>query len=215
MTQPPAVVRVRGEATADYAPDRATLAVHVRESSPDGRSDALARASAVAADLRAALDGAPGVRRVVLSQVSVHERWAWDPAAGTHERAGWEATVGGTVQADAGAVPEVAEAVAAAGAGIAGVSWELDDPAAARRAVRRAAVDAAREAAEDLADAVGRPLGALRELADPGLSSAVAGGPETPAVMARGSAGGSPALDLDPQDVTVHAVVEATYALGD
>jgi uncharacterized protein len=215
VTQPPAVVRVRGEATADSAPDHAILAVHVRESSSDSRAAALALASAVAADLREALDDAPGVRRVVLSRVAVHERWAWDPAAGTDERAGWEATVGGTVQADAGAVPEVAEAVAAAGAGIGGVVWELDDPAAVRRAVRRAAVDAAREAATDLADAVGRPLGSLRELADPGLSSAVAGGPETTAVMARSSAGGGPTLDLDPQDVTVRAVVEATYALDD
>ncbi|WP_170149278.1 SIMPL domain-containing protein [Geodermatophilus normandii] len=204
---------MRGEASADHVPDRATLAVHVRESSPDSRVAALARASEVAADLRAALDGADGVRRVVLSRVSVHERWSWDPGAGTNQRAGWEATVGGTVEADAGAVPDLAETVAAAGAGIAGVSWELDDPAAARRAVRRAAVDAAREAATDLADAVGRPLGPLRELAAPGLSSAVTGGPEAMAVMARGSAGGGPALDLDPQDVTVRAVVEATYAL--
>lgn len=215
MPQPPAVVRVRGEATADHAPDRATLAVHVRESSPDSRSAALARASEVTAHLRSALDGAEGVRRVVLSRVSVHEQWSWDPGAGTNQRAGWEATVGGTVEVDAGAVPEVAEVVAAAGAGIGGVSWELDDTAAVRRAVRRAAVDAAREAATDLADAVGRPLGPLRELADPGLSSAAPGGPETMAAMTRGSVGGGPSLDLDPQDVTVSAVVEATYALED
>ncbi|MGY1730577.1 SIMPL domain-containing protein [Geodermatophilus sp. SYSU D01045] len=210
MTLPPAVVRVRGEACADHPPDCATLAVHVREVSPDGRAAALAVASGVAAGLRAALDGVAGVRAVVLSRVSVHERFVWD--TGTAERAGWEATVGGTVQADAGAVPELAEVVAAAGAGIGGVSWDLDDPAAARRAVRRAAVAAAREAAADLADAVGRPLGPLLELADPGLSSAVPGAPETMAVMARG---GGPALELDPQDVVVRAVVEATYALGE
>jgi uncharacterized protein len=206
-----AVVRVRGEASADHAPDAAVLSVHVRAVSPSSRAEALERASAGTAGLRAALEAAAGVRRVVLSRVSVHERHAWDPDTGRHRRDGWEASVDGSVRVDADAADDVAEVVAGAGAGIGGVGWELDD--AARRAVRRAAVEAAREAAEDLADAVGRPLGALVELADAGLSSAAVPGPERMAVMARGSVGGAPELRLDPHDVTVHAVVEATYAL--
>ena len=215
MIPPAAVVRVRGEATADHPPDAVVLAVSVAETSPDGRADALERAAAVVAGLRSALDGAAGVRRVVLSRVSVHERHDWEPTTGRHRHAGWEATVSGSVHADAAAVEALASAVAAAGAGIAGVGWELDDPAAARRAVRRAAVEAAREAATDLADAVGRDLGPLLELADPGLSSATAPGVEAIAFTARGAVGGGPDLHLDPQDVTVSAVVEATYVLGD
>ena len=208
-----AVVRVRGEASAEHAPDAAVLTVHVRAVSPSSRAEALERASALTAGLRAALGPAAGVRRVVLSRVAVHERHAWDPDTGRHRRDGWEASVDGSVRVDADAADAVAEVVAGAGAGIGGVGWELDDPASARRAVRRAAVEAAREAAEDLADAVGRPLGALVELADAGLSSVSAPGPETMAVMARGSVGGAPELRLDPHDVPVHAVVEATYAL--
>ncbi|MGY1702203.1 SIMPL domain-containing protein [Geodermatophilus sp. SYSU D00766] len=213
MSGPRAVVRVRGESTAEHPPDVAVLSVSASATSPDSRERALTEASEVTARLRAALEGADGVRRVVLSRVSVHERSAWDPAAGRHEPAGWEATVGGSVRADAGAAENLAEVVAAAGAGIGGVAWELDDPAAARRAVRRAAVEAAREAAADLADAAGRDLGPLLELADAGLSSAAA--PESMAVMARGSPDGGPGLTLDPRDVTVSAVVEATYALDD
>ncbi|SHF98852.1 SIMPL domain-containing protein [Geodermatophilus nigrescens] len=208
-----AVVRVRGEASAEHAPDAAVLAVHARAVSPSSRAEALERASALAAGLRAALEPAAGVRRVVLSRVSVHERHAWDPDTGRHRPDGWEASVSGSVRVDAGAADSVAEVAAGAGAEIGGVAWELDDPASARRAVRRDAVDAAREAAEDLADAVGRPLGALVELADAGLSSTTAGGPELMMAKGRGAMGGEPELHLDPQDVTVHAVVEATYAL--
>ena len=213
MSAPRAVVRVRGEASAEHPPDVATLSVHVRATSAASRAEALEEASAVAAALRAALDAAAGVRRVVLSRVSVHERHAWDPDTGRHRRDGWEAAVSGTVRADVDAVETLAGVVAGAGAGLGGVGWALDDPAAARRAVRRAAVDAAREAADDLADAVGRPLGPLVELADAGLSSGTVPNGEAVAVMARGSGGGAPELVLDPQDVVVHAVVEATYAL--
>ncbi|MGY1609399.1 SIMPL domain-containing protein [Geodermatophilus sp. SYSU D00700] len=213
MSAPRAVVRVRGEATADHPPEVAVLAVSASAVSPDSRQTALDEASRVAARLREALAAADGVRRVVLSRVAVHERFAWDPGAGRHQPAGWEATVAGSVHADAAAAEALAEVVAAAGAGIGGVGWELDDPAVARRAVRRAAVDAAREAATDLADAVGRGLGPLLELADAGLSSAAV--PEAMAVMARGSAEAGPGLQLDPRDVTVSAVVEATYALDD
>ncbi len=211
MSEPRAVVRVRGEASAEHAPDVAVLSVSVAAVSADSRADALERAAAVVAALRAALEGAAGVRQVVLSRVSVHERSDWDPAAGRPVHTGWEATVGGSVRADAGAAGELAAVVTPAGADVAGISWELDEPAAARRAVRRAAVGAAREAAADLADAVGRSLGPLLELADAGLSSGAA--PEAMAVLGR--AGGGPAPRLDPQDVVLHAVVEATYALGD
>ncbi|SFO26529.1 hypothetical protein SAMN05660359_02360 [Geodermatophilus obscurus] len=212
MSAPRAVVRVRGEATADSPPDVAVLSVSAAEVSTVSRADALKRAAAVVAALRSALDGAAGVRRVALSRVSVHERSEWDELAGRSRRAGWEATVGGWVRADAGAAEALAGVVAAAGAGIAGVGWELEDPAVARRAVRRAAVDAAREAAADLADAAGRSLGPLLELADAGLSSGVAA-PESTVLMARGAADGGPELHLDPRDVTVSAVVEATYVL--
>ena len=211
MSEPRAVVRVRGEASAEHAPDVAVLSVSAAAVSTESRAAALEQAAAVVAALRAALDGAAGVRQVSLSRVWVHERSDWDPAAGRPTPAGWEATVGGSVRADAAAAEELAAVVTAAGAGIDGISWELDEPAAARRAVRRAAVGAAREAAADLADAVGRPLGPLRELADAGLSSGAA--PEAMAVMGR--AGGGPPLRLDPRDVVLHAVVEATYALGD
>ncbi len=211
MSGPRAVVRVRGEASAEHAPDVALLTVSAAAVSADGRADALRQAAAVVAALRSALDGAAGVRQVVLSRVSVHERTDWDPAAGRPRHTGWEAAVGGRVRADAAAAEELTAVVTAAGADVAGISWELDEPAAARRAVRRAAVEAAREAAADLADAVGRPLGPLVELADAGLSSGAAGAVEVVAV--RGTVGGGP--QLDPQDVVLHAVVEATYALAD
>jgi hypothetical protein len=212
VSAPRAVVRVRGEATADSPPDVAVLAVSARAGSTGSRADALERAAAVVAALRSALDGAAGVRRVALSRVSVHEVRERDPLTDRRLPGRWEASVGGWVRADVEAAEALIGVVAAAGVSIDDVGWELDAPAAARRAVRRAAVEAAREAAADLADAAGRPLGALLELADAGLSSGAR--PEAMAVMARGAAGG-PDLHLDPRDVTLSAVVEATYALDD
>ncbi len=213
MSAPRAVVRVRGEATHPHPPDVAVLSVHVRAESRDSRAVALEQAAAVTEGLRAALDGAQGVRRVALSRVSVHVRSDWDPDSGRPEHRGWMAVVGGSVRVDVDAAETLVEVVAAAGVGVTGVAWELDDPAAARRAVRRAAVDAAREAAADLAVALGGPLGPVVDVADAGLSSGAV--PEAMAVMARGSADGAPHLQLDPEDVVVSAVVEATYALGD
>ncbi|HYO36209.1 MAG TPA: SIMPL domain-containing protein, partial [Geodermatophilus sp.] len=101
MSAPRAVVRVRGEATADSPPDVAVLAVSARAGSTASRADALERAAAVVAALRSALDGAAGVRRVALSRVSVHERSEWDPSAARPVPTGWEAAVGGWVRADA------------------------------------------------------------------------------------------------------------------
>ena len=212
MSAPRAVVRVRGEATADHPPDVAVLSVSAAAVSTTGRADALERATAVVAGLRSALYGATGVRRVALSRASVHEVRERDPLTDRRLPSRWEAVVGGSVRAGVGAAEALIGVVAAAGVSIDDVGWELDDPAAARRAVRRAAVEAAREAAADLADAAGRPLGPLLELADAGLSSGAR--PEAMALMARGAAGG-PDLQLDPRDVTVSAFVEATYALDD
>jgi hypothetical protein len=212
VSGPRAVVRVRGEASAEHAPDVAVLTVSAAAVSADDRADALRQAAVVVAALRSALDGAAGVRRVALSRVSVHEVRERDPLTDRRLPGRWEASVGGWVRADVEAAEALIGVVAAAGVSIDDVGWELDAPAAARRAVRRAAVEAAREAAADLADAAGRPLGPLLELADAGLSSGAR--PEAMAVMARGAAGG-PDLHLDPRDVTLSAVVEATYALDD
>jgi uncharacterized protein YggE len=205
-----AVVRVRGEVSRRFAPDRAMLSVSVERTSATARAAALDEAAATATALRAALDGLPGVRRVVLSQVSVHDATEWNPAKQTQERAGWIAYLGGQVEVAADAAGPVAAVIAGTEATVAGVAWDLDDRTAARRETRVAAVNAAREAAEDFAGAVGRQLGALRELADSGLSRS-----EPFAFDARlaSAAASAPHVELDPAPVEMHVAVEATYLL--
>lgn len=209
----PVLLNVRGQATAEVPPDYAWLTVEVSAADPD-RSMALRRAERDAADLRSAVEGAAGVRRLVLPRVKVHEETRWNQTAGTHDHIGWRAHVSGRLEVEVERVASVAAAVLAAHAAIGSVSWFLDDDNPAYRQVRRAAVADAFRAAADFADALDRTLGPLRTLADPGLLGGDGRGeaPVGRAMMAGvAMAAGPPEFEYDPEPQTVWAAVEATF----
>jgi len=186
----PTRLSVRGEAASEVLADHAHITVQVRREDVD-RELATSAAGEVASAVRTALDGTGGIRRSTFSRLMVREVSEWDERTRTNQRRAWEASLGGTVDADADAV---------------------------HAQVRRDAVAAAARAAEDFAAALGGKLGELVELADSGLLSqgpSMQGrAPGMPmAALARG--GGLGPVELDPQLMTVRAVVEARYLLAD
>mgnify|MGYP003584896520 CR=1 FL=1 len=209
----PVLLNVRGQATAEVPPDYAWMVIEVSASDAD-RSVALRRTERDAAGLRSVLEGAVGVRRLVLTRVRVHEETRWNQATGTHDHLGWRAHVSGRLEVDVDRVAGVAEAVVAAHASIGGMSWFLDENNPAYREVRRAAVADAFRAAADFADALHRDLGPLRTLADPGLLGGD-GRDDRPVgrAMMAGVAmdAGPPEFEYDPEPQTVSAAVEATF----
>jgi len=192
--------------------DHAHITVQVRREDVD-RELATSAAGEVASAVRTALDGTGGIRRSTFSRLMVREVSEWDERTRTNQRRAWEASLAGTVDADADAVGEVSGLLVEAGAEVLDVGWHVDDSNAVHAQVRRDAVAAAARAA-----ALGGKLGELVELADSGLLSqgpSMQGrAPGMPmAALARG--GGLGPVELDPQLMTVRAVVEARYLLAD
>ncbi|GAB3969673.1 hypothetical protein GCM10027615_24240 [Plantactinospora veratri] len=97
---------------------------------------------------------------------------------------------------------------------VAGPWWALRPGSPVHREARRAAVAEAIARAREYADALGAEVTALLHLSDAGLT-------EQPLMMTRAAqtmgyraaGGGPPELDLDPQVQTVHATVEARFAI--
>ena len=213
----PTRLSVRGEAASEVLADHAHITVQVRREDVD-RELATSAAGEVASAVRTALDGTGGIRRSTFSRLMVREVSEWDERTRTNQRRAWEASLGGTVDAEADAVGEVSGLLVEAGAEVLDVGWHVDDSNAVHAQVRRDAVAAAARAAEDFAAALGGKLGELVELADSGLLSqgpSMQGrAPGMPmAALARG--GGLGPVELDPQLMTVRAVVEARYLLAD
>ncbi|HEU4424625.1 MAG TPA: SIMPL domain-containing protein [Pilimelia sp.] len=90
--------------------------------------------------------------------------------------------------------------------------WGLRPDSKAHRQARRAAVDDAMTRAQEYAEAIGRKVGRLLELSDSGMSGA-----PTPrmayAADMRTMSAGTPELDLEPQQQTVHGSVEMKFVL--
>ena len=110
----------------------------------------------------------------------------------------------------------VSELPVAGASVINGPSWEVDRDNPVHDQARHAAAVDARRRATAYAEALGQHLGALKWLSEPGLR--LAG--QQPAVMARAAgmfrAGPVPTeepLDISPDEVTIHATVEACFEL--
>ena len=207
----PAQLHVRGSAEREVKADYASISVSVTARAPR-RQDALKRATALLDDLRAATD-ANDVRSARMPGVHLGEDHRWNPQTNAYEHEGWVASINGTVEVLTDFVPDVVARVGQTGATVSYVDWRLDRDNPAHREVRAEAVEAAFRAAEDFASALGRNLGELRVLADPGLLS-VGAEPRVTPLAARAMASDTPApLPLDPQPQLVSASVEATFEL--
>jgi uncharacterized protein len=203
-----ATVLVRGRASADVPPDRVRLVLAVAAEAA-AAVDAL---SALAAR-SAALDAALGRVELLLRRPSaVTLGPLWSPQG---EVTGQAARRAVTVEAAAaGPLGDLLAVVAQVpGASVDGVEWLVDPANPAHGRLRGQAVADARERAADYARAAGRPLGAVEQISEPGLSEP---GPPVFRAMAmakESGPGGGPVLELRPEPVPVSAEVDVRYGL--
>jgi uncharacterized protein YggE len=209
----PATLSVRGEASLDVLADHALISVQVVREDTE-RELALASADAAATAVRDVVGSANGLRRSTIYSARVTEVREWEEPRKTSVRVRWRASLGGTADVDAAHAGRLAGALVAAGAELLGITWRVDETNPAHREVRRLAVADARRAADDFAHALGGSTGRLLQIADPGLIS----GTDAIAVSTRGGAYAmsvNDELEIDPQVVSIRAVVEARYLLDD
>jgi len=216
-----ATIAVNGSASGDFPPDYAVVHVNHQLTMP-ARSEALAEGNAVISRLRAlAATADAGVREVKVRSLRASEMFNYVSPERPREPFGWSVQVISEIEV----VPTHASTLVAAliklGISVQYVTWHLDHASevAAFRAVRRRAVAEAAVAAEDFADALGGALGVLLTLSDPGLLDGdfeVRGGQVPMGSARRMSASATSGewnddVDIDPDDITVSANVQARY----
>jgi uncharacterized protein YggE len=201
---------VRGEAIREVPPEQAVFSVTVTARGRD-KDQVLAHLTERAAVLRAVLDGyGEAIERRETSGVQVFPEFK---RAGERPAA-WTGNAGTTVTVtDFAALGEMLPRLAGLEqASIAGPWWQLRRGSTASAEVRRAAIADALDRAREYAAAVGSQIHGLVEISDE--FGGGGGGP----MMARAvafDAGGTPALELDPQVQTVQASVIVRVTITD
>jgi uncharacterized protein YggE len=213
-----ATIAVKGSASEDFPADYAT-AFFGYEFKAAARSEALAGGNAVIAQLRETVARiGSGAREMKVQSLRVQE--VFDHVGPDHirEQTGWAAQLGGWILIEAATVPAGVAQLIRTGVRITHLTWhlDLDTELKAHRAVRRLAVADAREAANDFALALDADLGRLITLADPGLLGAgdfEVGGVRSARYSASATSGAAwdEYVDLDPEEITIWANVEASY----
>jgi uncharacterized protein YggE len=202
MAEQPMIV-VRGEATREVPPELAVFSVTVSARDKD-RQTALTRLTERAAELRSHLDDFPdAIERRETSGVQVHPELK---RGGGERIAAYTGSVTTTVTVtDFTVLGELLLRLADRDqTTVAGPWWQLRPGSQAGAEVRRAAITDALGRAREYAEAVGAEVDRLVEIADEN-----AGGGQP--MMRMAAYGGAPeadlALDVDPQQQTVHASV--------
>ncbi|MCX4389611.1 SIMPL domain-containing protein [Micromonospora peucetia] len=206
------VVAVRGEAYREVAPEIARFAVTVTARDRD-REATLTRLAERAAAVRVLLDGeGPAIDRRETGELRVRP----ETRRSGERVVAYSGSVTTTVTvSDFTALGELMLRLADQDqVEVAGPWWSLRPDSPAHREARHAALADALLRAREYAEALGARVTALIELAD-------AGAAEQP-MMSRmayafdGAAeGGTPELELDPQPQTVHAAVQARFAISE
>ena len=206
------VVAVRGEAYREVAPEIARFAVTARARDRD-REATLTRLAERAAAVRVLLDGAgPGIDRRETGELRVRP----ETRRSGERVVAYSGSVTTTVTvSDFTALGELMLRLADQDQiEVAGPWWSLRPDSPAHREARHAALADALLRAREYAEALGARVTALIELAD-------AGAAEQPMMsrmayaMGDGAEGGPPELELDPQPQTVHAAVQARFAISE
>ncbi|WP_326735626.1 SIMPL domain-containing protein [Streptomyces sp. NBC_01022] len=210
---------VRGEARLRTDPEIARIGITVSARGKDRRTalEDLTRRNTTVLDL--ARSYGPAVEKLETGTLSItpelHQRGRDEKIRAYHGRVHITATLN-----DFTALGEFTTRVADLDmTRIDGPRWALRPDSPAHGQARRQAVHEAVQRAREYADAVGAQLAALVELADLGAENT------TPAPFARGAYGGpppptggaapgaAPALDLEPQQQTVYAQVNARFIM--
>jgi len=211
-------VRVRGQAEVRCLPDRAVLRLGV-EAEAESQADAFALAARQAAAADAVLDRfAAAIDRRLTAGVLVRPKTRW--RKGETVRTGWVAARTTVLEVtDLAKLGQLVSELPAAGvSSIDGPHWEVDSTNPAHEQARRAAASDGQRRAHAYADALGLHVGALRWLAEPGLRGD--GGPvagQMPRLARAYAAAAAPEepMDINPEEVTIQATVEACFELVD
>jgi uncharacterized protein YggE len=208
---------VRGEGEVRAMPDLAVLRVSV-----DGEGRTHQEAYGAAALIAEAVDAvlaaqSAAMGRITTAALVVQPRTRWHK--GEDVRTGWHARRTSLVEVAAlDRVGDIAAMLAAAGASLAGPSWELDPSNDAYRQARAGAGEDARKRAAAYASALGVGVGPVAWVSEPGLRLAGSGGLGTARVASASllSQGGTEGqIEVAPEEITVHAVVEVGFRIAD
>jgi uncharacterized protein YggE len=206
------VISVRGEATLTVAPDEAELMILV-VGQARLRSEAI---ELLATRNRHVLEllhaRGPAVSEIASGEMSIAPI-APQQKGDKHRSHRGALRITASIR-DLSAVGEtVAEVADLEGVSIEGVRWRLRDPSAVQRDARRRAVDDAVARAHDYTAALGCEITDLVRLADTGMSG---GAPVTMRYAmapsdASANGGSAPEIDLEPEQQSIWAAVEAHF----
>jgi uncharacterized protein YggE len=206
------VVAVRGEAYREVAPEIARFSVTAMARDKD-REATLTRLAERAAAIRVLLDGyGPAVDRRETGELQVRPelKRSGERVVAYHGSVTTTVTV-----TDFAVLGELMLRLADQDqVAVAGPWWSLRPDSPVHREARQAAIAEALQRAREYAEALGARVTALLELSDTGLAAQPmtfrAAGFAGAAV-----AGAAPEIDLDPQQQTVQAAVEARFAISE
>jgi uncharacterized protein YggE len=209
-----ATVTARGEAVVPARPDEGIWIIEL--SVLDGAPDAALSEVATRSRSLEALLGDLGIPAEKRSTSGVTVREEYDYVDGKQTRRGFRAENTVTIRvADhtiAGRL--IQEATSAAKANVRGPSWWIAPGNPARLDACRRAVESAQRKAEAYADALGRRLGPVLEIREPGAG--IQPLPKGGGMLAmRTMAAESAPIDVDPGELDVEASVEVTFQLAD
>ena len=195
-------------------PDLASVRVGV-----DGQGQSREEAYQIAAATAGAVDGVlddfeAAIDRVTTAALAVQPKTRW--RKGETQRTGWQALRVSVVEIkDTSRVGELLNALAGAGASISGLSWMVAPANESFALARHRAGEDARARAEQYARALGIQLGPVAWACEPGLRSS--GHTDWMSAAAPGSAlragAAEEAIDVTPEEVTIHAALEVAYSL--
>jgi uncharacterized protein YggE len=205
------VVAVRGEVVHEVPPEIAVFSVTVSARDRD-RQAALNRLAERTATIRPLIDSyGPAIERRETGSLHVRPelKRAGERVAAYHASVTTNVTV-----ADFTVLGELMLRLADHDqVTVAGPWWQLRPDSPVHREARRAAIDAAVQRAREYAEALGARVTALLELADTGMADRPLMASAAYQTMSAG--GGPPELDLDPQQQTVRASVEARFTISE
>lgn len=209
MTDSP-VVAVRGEVVREVPPELASFSVTVSARDKD-RQTTLTRLAERAAKIRELIDSyGPAIERRESGGLSVRPEWK---RSGERVSAYHGSVTTRVAVSDFAVVGELMLRLADQDqVTISGPWWELRPDSPVYREARRAALQAAVQRAREYADALGARVTGLLQVTDVGMA-------EQPMMLVGSArmeaAGGPPQLDLDPQQQTVRASVEARFTISE
>lgn len=211
-------IRVRGSHTATFPPEQATVRAAVSFDGPDAEP-VLAAAAAALSLINTSIEERHHPKRGPITRYAIdhvrtgaHRPWNADgkqlPLVHTAV-----ASVTATFIDFDELTRWVAESGSIEGLTIDHVEWDLSEVKLRKveRIARQKAVRDAARRAQDYADALGLGSVAVSAVNDPGLADTV--GRKVVMASAAAAGGGPPALTMRPEDVQIHAEVEATFVI--